>query len=353
MSRRLRVAIMGATGVAGQQFVAALSGHPWFEISTLVGSDRSAGKTYMDALQTASGAVNWHETTSIPKEVTSLSVVHFDAFDPGSADLVFSALDSEVARLVEPRVAKDVPVFSLASAFRDAVDIPLVIPGVNPEQLEWIPAQQQKRAWKGFLVTTPNCTATGLCITLKPILTAFGLERVMMTSLQACSGAGRASGVLGLDILDNVIPHIPGEEEKVVRETQKILGKKIPISCLCTRVPVLDGHTEAVYVQAQNPISLEGVRRAWEQFGTPEWHSLPSSGSRMIRVHENPFRPQPRLDRDEEQGMITHVGRLAIDENIGPHGLKYLLLSHNTKMGAARGALLLAEYMVRQKMWVG
>lgn len=352
MAKRLRVGIAGATGVAGQQFIAALAGHPWFEVAALWGSARSAGKSYREALRSAAGALLWHEQSEVPVSVADMQISALPeaGFTSLDMDLVLSALDAEVARQVEPLFAKAVPVVSLARAFRDEPDVPLVIPGVNPEQLQWIPKQQAARGWKGFLVATPNCTATGLCITLRPVLEAFGIERLIMTSMQACSGAGRATGVLGLDILDNLIPFIRGEEERVQIETQKILGARFSISCTCTRVPVLDGHTEVVNLVTQRAFSLDDISALWSGFRPSAWTSLPSAPAQWIRVHDDPFRPQPRLDRDQDHGMTTHVGRISLDNAIGPHGARYVLLSHNTKMGAARGAVLLAEYMLAQNL---
>jgi aspartate-semialdehyde dehydrogenase len=194
-------------------------------------------------------------------------------------------------------------------------------------------------------------------MTLKPLQDAFGIQQVLMTSMQACSGAGRSPGVIGLDIMDNVIPYIPTEEEKVEQETQKILGTvtggtvapaPFPVSATCTRVPVLEAHTEAVYVSLKKPAKVDEVKDAMRRFGR-EFTALkfPSCPSRLIDVSDDPFRPQPRLDRDREDGMLTSVGRVRLDHAL-PNGIKYMLVSHNTKMGAAKGGMLVAEYLVHQ-----
>jgi aspartate-semialdehyde dehydrogenase len=219
-----------------------------------------------------------------------------------------------------------------------------------------INVQRKARGWKGFITPIPNCTTTGLAITLKPIYESFGVNAVIMTSLQALSGAGRSPGVIGLDILDNVIPFIAGEEEKVQRETQKILGgfagnsvnpAKFNVSCTCTRVNVREGHTESVFVSTQKACEVNDVTRAMREYkGSASEAGLPSSPKHMIIVHEDPFRPQPRLDRNAEDGMATVVGRIRKD-NVLKNGIKYLLVSHNTKMGAAKGAVLVAELLIR------
>jgi aspartate-semialdehyde dehydrogenase len=216
--------------------------------------------------------------------------------------------------------------------------------------------QRKARGWKGFITPIPNCTTTGLVITLKPIYESFGVNAVIMTSMQALSGAGRSPGVIGLDILDNVIPFIAGEEEKVQRETQKILGNfagnsvnpaKFNVSCTCTRANVREGHTESVFVSTQKACEVNDVAKAMREYsGSANEVELPSAPKHMIIVHEDPFRPQPRLDRDAEDGMATVVGRIRKD-NVLKNGIKYLLVSHNTKMGAAKGAVLVAELLIR------
>jgi aspartate-semialdehyde dehydrogenase len=276
-------------------------------------------------------------------------------------DVVFAAVESDAARVLEPRFAARVPVFSTASAFRYEHDVPILIPGVNPEQAALIDVQRKQRGWKGYIVPGPNCTTTGLAISLKPLADAFGLEKVVMTSLQATSGAGRTPGVAALDIVDNVIPYIAKEEEKVERETRKVLGRLAPhppqsgagegilpadfsVSCTCTRVPVLDGHTECVYVALKSRATLDEAKRALTGFAPLGERRYPSAPERLIEVLDDPYRPQPRLDRDAGGGMTTVVGRLREETTLGgAWGVKYVLVSHNTRMGAAKGMVLLAE----------
>jgi aspartate-semialdehyde dehydrogenase len=347
-----RVAVVGATGLAGQQFLAALGEHPWFEVTVLAASERSAGKAYLDAIRSPNGAVQWFTPEPLPEKFRGMTVQAAKQIDPTAVDLIFTAVESDAARELEPLYARTTPVISTASAFRQEEDVPILVPGVNLEHAELLRAQQRRRGWKGFITPNPNCTTTGLAITLKPLHDRFGVQTVFMTSLQAVSGAGRSPGVIGLDIIDNVVPYIPGEEEKVERETRKILGPlgtegivaaDFSVSCTCTRVPVLDGHTEAAFVSLREPASLDDVQAAWRDFGRElrEW-KLPSAPDSLIAVETDPFRPQPRLDRDRAGGMVTTVGRLRADAAL-PNGIKYLLVSHNTKMGAARGAILAAE----------
>lgn len=356
------VAIVGATGLAGQQFIAPLQNHPWFEIKTLAASKRSAGKTYIDALREPSGAVGWWAEGFPSPELQNMTVIDADDFDPTTVDVVFTAAEvekegmskREATQELEARFAQARPTISTTSAFRYEEDVPILIPGVNNAHAALV-KQQAQRGWKGFVAPIPNCTTTGMAITLKPLYDAFGINFVIMTSLQALSGAGRRGGVLGLDILDNVIPYIVGEEEKVQRETQKILGafdgtKITPadfkVSCTCTRVNVQDGHTEAVFVSLAKPASVEDVKRVMSEFGR-DIADLPSAPPQMIVVHDDPFHPQPKRDRDIHDGMATVVGRVREDPAL-PNGVKYVLLSHNTKMGAAKGAVLVAELMVKE-----
>ncbi|MEM2093793.1 MAG: aspartate-semialdehyde dehydrogenase [Candidatus Bathyarchaeia archaeon] len=356
---KIPVGIVGATGVIGQQFVVALQHHPWFRIELLAASERSAGKTYIDALRDErTKAIRWFCEGWPDPEILEKTVENSSMMDLGKVSLVFSALESDVARVVEPRIAEKLPVISTASAFRYFDDVPVLVPGVNSEHAMLIDVQRRKRGWAGFISTQPNCTTTGLVITLKPLMDKFGLTSVIMTSLQALSGAGRSPGVIGLDILDNVIPYIVGEEEKVETETLKILGEfkdgriknaNLKVSSTCTRVNVLDGHTEVVYASLDKPGTLEEVKEAFLSFGKDlAYSNLPSAPRQLIMVHEDPFRPQPRLDRDNGDGMTTTVGRIRVDRVL-QNGIKYVLLSHNTKMGAAKGAVLIAETLRQMK----
>jgi aspartate-semialdehyde dehydrogenase len=348
------VAVVGATGIAGQQFLVALARHPWFRVVRVAASERSAGKTLREALTDASGHLRWYCDEPPPAAILDLRVQDARRLDLGGIDAVFTAVESDAARELEPQYARDVPTLSTASAFRYEPDVPIFIPGVNDDHHRLIQVQRARRGWKGFVSPIPNCTTTGLAMTLAPLHRAFGVEAAVMTSLQAVSGAGRSPGVLALDIVDNVIPFIPKEEEKVERETRKILGElrseeihpaAFPVSATCMRVAVRDGHTEAVYVQLARDASVEEVKAAMRGFGQELLaRGLPTAPPALIHVSEDPYRPQPRLDRDLNGGMTTVVGRVRKD-GVLPRGVKYVLLSHNTKMGAARGAVLVAELL--------
>src|SRR5882724_4060707 len=224
--RKRRVAVVGATGVAGQQFLASLAGHPWFEVAVLAASARSAGRPYGEAIREASGARRWWVAGTEPApEFLALPVVDAAHLDPDGLDLIFAAVESDAARELEPLYARAVPVVSTAAAFRYEPDVPIALPGVNlATHVPLVEQQRRRRGWKGFVLPLPNCTTVGLAISLKPLLDAFGVERVLMTSMQGLSGAGRSPGVIALDIVDNLIPYIPKEEEKVEKELHKIFG---------------------------------------------------------------------------------------------------------------------------------
>lgn len=283
-------------------------------------------------------------------------VTNGEDFDAREVDIVFTATESDAAKIIEPKYAQTTPVISTASAFRYFEDVPIFIPGVNNDHVALIRRQQRERGWKGFVTPIPNCTTTGLAVALKPIFDNWGIEKVVMTSMQAMSGAGRRGGVLGMDAVENVIPYIPGEEEKVQKETQKILGKidndkiesaSFPVSATCTRVAVLDGHTEAVYVATEKPCSVDEVKAAMREF-SGGLEGLPTAPRPMIEVFDDPFRPQPRRDRDISGGMTTAVGRIREEKALGENGVKFVLVSHNTKAGAAKGAILVAELLGRE-----
>jgi len=350
--RKVRVAIVGATGVTGQQFIAALSDHPRLAVTHLAASARSAGKSYSDAIRQPSGQIAWYADAPLDPRIAALEVIEADAFDARQVDLVFSCVEAAPARELEPAYAEHVPVISTASAYRMESDVPLLIPGVNLDHAQLL-ERQRERGWKGFIAPNPNCTTVGLAITLAPLHRAFGVEHVHMVSMQAVSGAGRSPGVIALDILDNIIPFIPKEEEKVQVETQKILGRvaggtvvpaDFPVSCTCTRVPVIEGHTEAVHVRLSRAADADQIRAAWREFGADGYPSAPRA---LIHVHDDPFRPQVRLDRGLGDGMTTVVGRLRPDHSVA-NGWKYMLVSHNTKMGAAKGCILLAEHLIAE-----
>jgi len=350
---RFRSAILGATGVAGQQFIEALRGHPWFEISGLYASERSAGKTYGEAC-------TWRSPVPLAEATAETAVRHTDSIvnDIDEYDVIFSALPSEVAKELEGACAQHKPVISTASAYRYEDDVPILVPEVNADHAPLVRRQQKERGWKGCVVPGPNCTAMGLIVALKPIQETIGIRRVIMTSLQALSGAGHP-GHPSLDVHDNVIPFISKEEEKVQLETLKTLGRydngkiqfaQFKVSCTCTRVPVLDGHTLSVFVETDGPFAPDDYAAAIEKFNqkcSERFGDLPSAPARTIVLKKEQNRPQPRLDRDLDGGMATIVGRVRPDEALGT-GIKFVCLSHNAKKGAAKGELLAAEYLHRE-----
>lgn len=355
---KLRCAVVGATGIAGQQFLAALREHPFFQVARLAASERSAGKTFREAITSSSGQINWLLAEPLADEFANMPVVDAAQMSLDGLDLVFAAVESDAAKELEPKYAEKLPVISTASAFRYEADVPILIPAVNGAQAELIRLQQKNRGWKGFVTPIPNCTTTGLAIAVAPLERAFGVEKILMTSMQAVSGAGRSPGVIALDITDNVIPFIAKEEEKVEREMKKILGKldgnaitpnAMAVSATCTRVAVLDGHFETASIALKRAASLDEIKAEMKRFGAdlnPSTH--PSAPKQWITVHDDPYRPQPRRDRDTDRGMTTSVGRLREDKVIGAHGVKLVLLSHNTKMGAAMGAVLVAEDLMKR-----
>ena len=356
----LKVAVIGATGAVGQEFVIALKKHPWFELVQIASSERSAGKKYIDALRDPNTSLlKWHNKEKVPEEVREMVVNRVDEIDPKKLDLIFTALESEDSKVIEPQMASHVPVISTAAAFRYEDDVPILIPGINDEHCDLLSIQKKNRKWNGFIAPLPNCTTTGMAITLKPLMDEMGVESVFMTSMQALSGAGRSPGVIALDIIDNVIPYIPKEEEKVQVETKKILGKfdgssvknsPIRVSCTCTRVPVMDGHTESVFAQLKKTALPEKVKETMINFSkSVSIKDLPSAPDDYIIVHEDPTRPQPRIDREVNDGMTTVVGRLRKD-TVFENGIKYVLLTHNEKMGSAKGAVLLAELFKSKKI---
>jgi aspartate-semialdehyde dehydrogenase len=358
----LKVALIGSTGAVGQEFVVALDKHPWFELTHIVSSERSVGKKYIDAIRDSqSGILKWHNREPVPDYIRNTVISKLDDINPKDFDLIFTAIESDAAHTIEPKLAIDVPVISTAAAFRYENDVPILIPGINDDHVELLKKQKKTRGWDGFIAPLPNCTTTGLAITLKPIITNFGIKGVFMTSMQALSGAGRSPGVIALDILDNVIPYIPKEEEKVQIETKKILGKydyqsgniisdDLKVSCTCTRVPVSDGHTEIVFVETTKNADPASVAKHMMQFSENiSIKSLPSAPKEYILVNDDPTRPQPRIDREINNGMTTVVGRLRKD-TVFENGIKYVLLTHNEKMGSAKGAVLLAELLKTKKI---
>ena len=351
-----KVAIIGVTGSVGQEFVQSLNNHPWFEVTQIAASERSAGKNYLDAIKDASGIITWDVGGEIPEYIKSMTVKSIDELDVSQLDLVFSAVESVAARDIETKMAADLPVISTSSAYRYEQDVPILIPGINDEQSELLDTQSKNRNWKGWVAPLPNCTTTGLAITLKPLFEKYGARKVMMTSMQAISGGGK-SGVSAMGITDNILPWIPKEEQKVRTETRKILGKlkdgkiedaDIRISCTCTRVPVIDGHTESVFVETEQEIDPVKAKELYNEYNKSiAVEGLPSAPKDYYAFHEDPTRPQPRIEREVGDGMTTTIGRVEKEE-LFDNGLKYMLFSHNKKMGSAKGAVLLAEMLYKK-----
>jgi len=348
MNERIPVTVLGATGVVGQRFVRRLAAHPWFVVRHLAASEKSAGRRYAEACDWRLGG----------EPYAGLGDLVLRGADPDAAPapVVFSALDTAPARDLEPRhAAAGTWVFSNASAFRMDEDVPLLVPEVNAAHLALVERQRTARGWSGAIVCNPNCTATVLVMALAPLAAAFGIEAVIVTSMQAVSGAGYP-GVASLDILGNVVPFIRGEEEKLEAETRKMLGRfaagavepaAIAVSAACNRVPVLDGHTEAVSVRLRgnpSPSAVEDALARWT--GEPQRLALPTAPARPLVVHQRPERPQPRLDLAEADpasaaaGMTVHVGRVRTCPVLG---VKLTVLGHNAERGAAGASLLNAE----------
>lgn len=339
--RKYRVGILGATGTVGQRFVQLLQGHPQFEITALAASDRSAGKAYAEACA-------WKLSGTIPEYVREIAVQPIEP--PLDCDIVFSSLPSSVARETEEAFARaGYPVISNSSSYRMDEDVPLLIPEINHDHLGLIEIQQKNRGFgKGFIVTNPNCAVVSFAPPLAALHEKFGVKSVMVTTMQAISGAGYP-GVASLDITDNVMPYIAGEEPKVETEAQKILGKftdgaitkaDFSVSAQCFRVNVIDGHTASVRVNLKETTTLEDVVAAIKAYPSLKLHSSPES---FIDVTDEPTRPQPRLDRETGKGMTITVGRVFPD-NIFDY--KFVALSHNTVRGAAGAAVLNAELLI-------
>ncbi len=339
---RIPVAILGATGNVGQRFIQLLAGHPWFQVAELVASERSAGKRYREA-------ADWRLGGATPEDAAELTVQGYDA--DLQSPVVFSGLPGEVAEEIEQRLAaRGHAVLSNTSTHRMEPDVPLLIPEVNPDHVRAIDAQRASRGWKGFIATNPNCSAIHLVLALKPLQDAFGLDAVLVATLQAVSGAGYP-GVPSLDMVDNVVPYIGGEEEKMQTEAQKILGAYHPdagfqpadvvLSAHCNRVAVRDGHTECVSVRLRQEASPDDVVTAFEDFrGKPQELGLPSAPPQPVIVRHEPNRPQPAFDRDDAAGMASVVGRVRECPLLG---VKFVVLGHNTIRGAAGASILNAE----------
>lgn len=355
MERR-NVGILGATGAVGQRFIQLLADHPWFNITWLAASDRSAGKTYAEAC-------TWRLDTELPRRIAEM-VLEPNTPEGSSTELpriIFSSVDAPIARELEPRfAAAGCAVISNSSAFRMGADVPLVVPEVNVDHFEVLEAQPTRKSSGGYIVTNPNCCAIGLVLPLAPLHQRFGIEKLFVSTMQAVSGAGYP-GVPSLDILGNVIPFIKNEEEKLQEEIGKLLGgirfegdqatgfapDDMAVSAMCNRVPVLEGHTECVSVKLRTRATHDEILEAWQSFqplsgrGHEGLH-LPSAPLHPVEYAHEHTRPQPKLDLMRGHGMATTVGRLR------PCNLfdwKFTLLSHNTIRGAAGAAILNAEIL--------
>lgn len=359
LEKKIPVGILGATGMVGQNYIRLLENHPWFEVTFVAASSRSAGMTYKDAV-----ATRWQMDVPLPESVASL-IVH-DASDVAYAkehcSFVFSALEmdtkEDVQNIEKMYAAAGFPVVSNASAHRSVGDVPMLIPEVNAHHLAMIPLQKKHYGWdSGFILTKPNCSLQSYVTPLWALMQAgFPIEKVVVTTLQALSGAGYP-GVASLDVVDNIVPYIGGEEEKTEKEPLKIFGKieneqfvecgDIKISATCTRVPVIDGHTACVSVKFRDAVpSLEEIKKIWLTFrALPQEKALPFAPTQPILYREEENRPQPRKDRNTENGMAVVVGRL---RSCSVFDIKFIGLSHNTVRGAAGGGILNAELLVSE-----
>jgi aspartate-semialdehyde dehydrogenase len=342
MGPRIEVGILGATGMVGQQFVKFLQNHPWFEITWMGASDRSAGKTYREA-------TSWRLDGTMPANVRNIKV---EDCKPGNAPrLVFSSMDASVATEIEQAFAQAGHVIvSNSRNHRMEPDVPLLIPEINSDHLKIIPLQQRRRDWKGQIATNPNCSTVTLAMALAP-LKQFGITKILATTMQAISGAGYP-GVASMDINANVIPFIGSEEEKMQQETQKILGEftgdairplAAKVSAHCNRVPVVDGHMVATSVELERKVGVaELIEAIGEYRSVPQERKLPSAPPRPVIYMEEKDRPQPRRDAERERGMAVFVGRL---RECPVLDYKFMALGHNTIRGAAGAAVLNAELM--------
>lgn len=347
---RLPVAVLGATGTVGQKFIARLARHPWFEVVQVAASTERIGQRYGDT-------VHWREATPLPDDTAALECT---AAEPGpEVRIVFSALDTGVAREVEPRfAAAGAIVVSNAAVFRMDADVPLLIPEINPDHLALLAIQRTRRGWTGGIVTNPNCSTAVLVTALAPLHRRFGITRVVAATLQAASGAGYP-GVPSLDLLGNVIPHIGGEEEKIEREAARILGTlaggdvapaDIAASAMVHRVPVVDGHLVSASLAFRDRPDVEAAIATLAEFRPPaEVAALPSTPARPVEVDRRIDRPQSRLDLDRGDGMTVTVGRV---RRCPVHHLRLVALGHNLVRGAAGAAIQNAELVARREGWV-
>jgi aspartate-semialdehyde dehydrogenase len=354
MASKLKVGILGATGMVGQNYVRLLAGHPWFEITYLGASPNSAGKKYTDAV-----AGRWHMRTPIPQKVSVLTVADASKVDDviGKCNLVFSAVEMDKQGILDLEgeyAKKGFIVVSNNSAYRLVDDIPVIIPEINEDHLSIIPEQQKKRGWKGFIVTKPNCSIQSYMIPIYALMKAgYRIDKMIVTTLQAVSGAGYP-GPASIDLIDNIVPYIGGEEEKSEVEPKKIFGKvekgkivpddKIKISAHCNRVPVTDGHTACCSIQfAGKKPEIDEAINIWNNFSSsPQELKLPSAPIPALIYTDEANRPQPQKDRDTGNGMAVTVGRL---RKCNVFDYRFVGLHHNTVRGAAGGSILAAELL--------
>jgi len=346
MQTKYPIGILGATGMVGQRFIQLLESHPWFEVAWLAASDRSSGKTYGEAAK-------WRLDTPLPDRIAKMVVAPADP--EGAPKIIFAALDAAIARELEPRFANaGCAVVSNSSAFRMTPNVPLVIPEINADHLHLIEEQPSRRDSGGYMVTNPNCSTIGLVMALKPIEERFGIEQILVTTMQAISGAGYP-GVPSMDILGNVVPYIGSEEEKMEAETLKLLGRLeghsvVPlaakVSAHCNRVAVEDGHTESVSIKLGKKmgraVTQDDILAAWAEFNPLAGQGLPMAPNQPVEWAPQSDRPQPRLDRNRGRGMAVTVGRLRPCNVLD---WKFTVLSHNTIRGAAGAAILNAELL--------
>jgi len=346
MQTKYPIGILGATGMVGQRFIQLLESHPWFEVAWLAASDRSSGKTYGEAAK-------WRLDTPLPDRIAKMVVAPADP--EGAPKIIFAALDAVIARELEPRFANaGCAVVSNSSAFRMTPNVPLVIPEINADHLHLIEEQPSRRDSGGYMVTNPNCSTIGLVMALKPIEERFGIEQILVTTMQAISGAGYP-GVPSMDILGNVVPYIGSEEEKMEAETLKLLGRLeghsvVPlaakVSAHCNRVAVEDGHTESVSIKLGKKmgraVTQDDILAAWAEFNPLAGQGLPMAPNQPVEWAPQSDRPQPRLDRNRGRGMAVTVGRLRPCNVLD---WKFTVLSHNTIRGAAGAAILNAELL--------
>ncbi len=355
MVKKLNAIVLGATGAAGQNVVESLRDHPWFKITALAASSKSAGKSYHKAIEDAV----FFEKNPGP-EILGMQVLNVEKESGKDYDIAFSALPSEVAKTVEGKFAQHIPVFSTASAYRNEPDVPVLIPDVNPKHAKLIKIQQKKRNWGGFICPGPNCTVVGLVTSIKPIMDSYGVKRIHMVSSQSLSGAGekglRADSEYRKSVEMNVIPYIDGEEEKVINETNKILGKMdtegiksagIVLGVTCTRVFVERTHFESVFVETKKPCKLDDVKQSLINYvSEPQKLKLPSAPEKPILVFEDQTLPQPKT-QSKYGGQVTLVGRLRKDP-VFKNGVSYVVTSDNLDKGAGGGIVLSAEYLKKK-----